>query len=69
MGATWLHGTQGNPVYDYAMKLTGVPNSSSSSSSGGGSEGVGEDEKVKDYTANANGSDPRCVSMHMHVGS
>ena len=52
MGATWFHGTQGNPVYDYAMKLTGMPNSSSS-------EGTGEDETVKDYTANANGSDPR----------
>ena len=56
MGATWFHGTQGNPVYDYAMRLAGANTSSSSSS-----DGNEEDAKTKDITANANGSDPRLV--------
>lgn len=52
MGATWFHGTQGNPVYDYTMQHV-VPAAAASSI------GSSDEERPKDYTANATGSDPR----------
>jgi uncharacterized protein with NAD-binding domain and iron-sulfur cluster len=66
LGATWFHGTEGNPVYDYAMSLISPSQASSSSSSKAAqqqhSAECQEEEKPKDYTANANGSGPRCVA-------
>jgi protoporphyrinogen oxidase len=54
MGATWFHGTEGNPVFDYAMNLI--------SSSGSGAPGdvqQPQQDKPKDTTANATGNDER----------
>lgn len=70
LGATWFHGTEGNPVFDYAMSLINPSQASCTSSSGKpthvqqqhSAEGQ-QEEKQKDYTANANGSDPRCVKF------
>jgi monoamine oxidase len=70
LGATWFHGTEDNPVYEYAMKLVAAnsgagPSSSTAPSSTApkAAEGAGpateQQEEAKDITANANGSDPR----------
>lgn len=58
LGATWFHGTEGNPVYDYAMKLLSR-GAGSSSSCTAGADAAQQQESPRDYTANANGSDPR----------
>lgn len=70
LGATWFHGTEDNPVYEYAMKLVAAssgagPSSSTATSSTapqateGADPAAEQQEKAKDITANANGSDPR----------
>lgn len=56
MGATWFHGAEGNPVFDYATNLlTGT----STSGSGAPSDVQPQQDKPKDFTANAHGSDAR----------
>jgi hypothetical protein len=50
LGATWFHGTHGNPVYELATRLHGAAADKERSGSG--------DEQQKDTTANAAG-DPR----------
>jgi protoporphyrinogen oxidase len=70
LGATWFHGTEYNPVYEYAMELVAGKSAAGPSSSTATSataeapaEGAGaaaeQQAKQKDITANANGSDPR----------
>ena len=64
LGATWFHGTEGNPVFDCACKLA---NNSSNAKAGDSCNTIfandtgdaGQQDRPKDYTANANGSDPR----------
>jgi len=57
LGATWFHGTEGNPVHDYAVKLSAGSTSHSSQ------QADKPLDKPKDTTANANGSDPRCARL------